>query len=233
MGTSSWRLPLGGPLCSNNGPEGTQPPRIDGPLVVTRLAALLHAAGRLPRGAVSGHIPVYFDIPLRGASQRLVKFVRPKAVVPAQREEHERLLLLRRLLDPMEAGWQAALATRRGPRLGLLHLDRRGNSSCPWSPPSHLPHTCRLCGECATVSSAASTGANRCARCAQVAACPWPEPPAGPRRRTEEEALRRRIEGAHTPSHEQAGPAGAALLWIHVHLQDPTSVAHLSHVFAP
>ena len=91
----------------------------------------------------------------------------------------------------------------------------------------------RLSGECDTVSSAVSTGANRCARCAQVAACPWPEPPAGPRRRTEEEALHRRIEGAHTPSHERAGPAGAALLWIHVHLQDPTSVAHLSHVFAP
>ena len=45
--------------------------------------------------------------------------------------------------------------------------------------------------------------------------------------------MRRRIEGAHTPSHEQAGPAGAALPWIHVHLRDPTSVAHLSHVFAP
>ena len=83
------------------------------------------------------------------------------------------------------------------------------------------------------MSSAAATGANRCEQCTQVAACPWPEPPAGPRRRTEEEALRRRIEGAHTPSHEQAGPAGAALLWIHVHLRDPTSIAHLSHVFAP
>ena len=110
--------------------------------------------------------------------------------------------------------------------LWLRHLD-------PWSPPSHLPHTCRLCGECDTVSSAASTGANRCARCAQVAACPWPEPLAGPGRRTEEEALHRRIEGAHTPSHERAGPAGAALLWIHVHMRDPKSVAHLSHVFAP
>ena len=66
--------------------------------------------------------------------------------------------------------------------LWFRHLD-------PWSPPSHLPHTCRLCGECDTVSSAASTGANRCAPCAQVAACPTPEPPAGPRRRTEEEAL--------------------------------------------
>ena len=62
---------------------------------------------------------------------------------------------------------------------------------------------------------------------------PASEPPAGPRRRTEEEALHRRIEEAHTPSHERAGPAGAALLWIHVHLRDPTSVAHLSHVFAP
>ena len=110
--------------------------------------------------------------------------------------------------------------------LWLRHLD-------PWSPPSHLPHTCRLCGECDTVSSATAAGANRCERCTQVAACPWPEPPAGPRRRTEEEALRRRIEGARTPSHEQAGPAGAALLWIHVHLRDPTSIAHLSHVFAP
>ena len=46
------------------------------------------------------------------------------------------------------------------------------------------------------------------------------------RGRTEEEALNRRIEDAPTP-------AGAALLWIHVHLRDPTSVTHLSHVFAP
>ena len=45
--------------------------------------------------------------------------------------------------------------------------------------------------------------------------------------------MQRCIEGAQTPSHGQAGPAGAALLWIHVHLRDPTSVAHLSHVFAP
>ena len=33
----------------------------------------------------------------------------------------------------------------------------------PWSPPSHLPHTCHLCGECNTVSSAAPTGAHMCA----------------------------------------------------------------------
>ena len=79
------------------------------------------------------------------------------------------------------------------------------------------------------MSSAASTGANRCERCAQVASCSWPEPPAGPGRRTEEEALHRRIEGAHAPSHEREGPAGAALLW-NVHLRDPISVAHLSHV---
>ena len=83
------------------------------------------------------------------------------------------------------------------------------------------------------MSSAAPTGANRCAQCSQVAACPWPEPPAGPHRRTEEEALHRRIGGAHAPSHKRAGPAGSALLWIHVHLRDPTSVAHLSHMFAP
>ena len=131
-----------------------------------------------------------------------------------RRRVRARLLEIR---DPLRQRWND---------LWLRHLD-------PWSPPSHLPHTCRLCGVCDTVSSAASTGANRGARCAQVAACPWPKPPAGPRRRTEEEALHRRIEGAHTPSHERAGPAGAALLWIHVHLRDPTSVAHLSHVFRP
>ena len=83
------------------------------------------------------------------------------------------------------------------------------------------------------MSSAALTGANRCAQCSQMAACSWPEPPAGPHRRTEEVALHRRIEGAQVPSHERAGPAGAALLWIHVHLRDTTSIAHLSHVFAP
>ena len=82
------------------------------------------------------------------------------------------------------------------------------------------------------MSSATPTGANRCTQCSQVAACPWSEQPAGPRWRMEEEALQRRIEGAQTPSHGQAGPAGAALLRIHVHLSDPTSVAHLSHVFA-
>ena len=82
------------------------------------------------------------------------------------------------------------------------------------------------------VSSATPTSANRCAQCSQLAACPSPEPPAGPHRRTEEEALHRRIEGAEAPPHKRAGPAGAALLWIHVHLRDATSVAHLSHVFA-
>ena len=103
----------------------------------------------------------------------------------------------------------------------------------PWSPPSHVPHTCHLCGKCDTVSSAVLTGANRCTQCSQVAACPWPKPSAGPHRRTDEEALHRRIGGAHAPSHKRAGPAGAAPLWIHVHLRDPTSVAHLSHVFRP
>ena len=130
------------------------------------------------------------------------------------RRVRARLLEIR---DPLRQRWDD---------LWLRHLD-------PCSPPFHLRHTCRLCGECDTMSSAASTGANRCARCAQVAACPWLEPPAGPRRRTEEEALHRRIEGTHAPSHERVGPAGAVLLWIHVHLRDPTSVAHLLHVSAP
>ena len=103
----------------------------------------------------------------------------------------------------------------------------------PWSPVSHLPFTCHLCGECDAVSSAAPMGANRCTQCSQVAACAWREPPAGPRRRNEEEALHRRMEDAKTPLHGHAGPVGAALLWIRVHLRDPTSVAHLSHVFAP
>ena len=97
------------PLCSYHGPEGTRPSRIDGVLVDTRLATLLHTAERLPPGAVSGHSPVCFDLHLRRVSQRVVKFVRPKPVVQAQREEHERLLLVQRLLDPLEAWWQAAL----------------------------------------------------------------------------------------------------------------------------
>ena len=83
------------------------------------------------------------------------------------------------------------------------------------------------------MSSAAPAGANRCTQSSELAASPCPNPAPGPRWRTVEEALQRRIEGAQTPSHGQAGPAGAALLWIHVHLRDPTSVAHLSHVFAP
>ena len=119
--------------------------------------------------------------------------------------------------DPLPQRWDD---------LWLRHLG-------PWSPPSHLPHTCHLCGECDTVPSAAPTGANRCAQCSQVAACPWPQPPRIPHRRTEDEAWHRRIGGAHNPSHERAGPAGAALLWIHMHLRDPMSIAHLSHVFAP
>ena len=98
------------PLRSYHGPEGNRPSRIDGLLLDTHLAALLHAAERLPRGATSGHTPVCFDLQLRGVSQRVVKFVRPKPVVPAQRDEHEGLLLVQRLLNPLEAGWQAAVA---------------------------------------------------------------------------------------------------------------------------
>ena len=102
----------------------------------------------------------------------------------------------------------------------------------PWSPASYLPDTSNLCGECGTVSFTTLTGANRCARCSLVAACPWHKPPTGPRGRTEEEAFEQRIKGTKTPSHSQAGPAGAALLWINMHLRDPRFVAHLSHMFA-
>ena len=128
------------------------------------------------------------------------------------RRVRARLLELR---DPLRQRWDDLWLCRLG----------------PWSPSSHLSHTCHLCGECDTVSSAVPTGTNGCARCSEVAGCPWPEPSAGPRRRTEEEALHQRIGGAHAPSHGRAGPAGAALLWIDVHLRDPTSVAHLLHVF--
>ena len=72
------------PLCSYQGPEGTRPSRIDGLLVV---------AVRLPCGAIPGHAPVRFDLHLKGSSQRVVKFVSPKPVALAPREEHERLLL--------------------------------------------------------------------------------------------------------------------------------------------
>ena len=51
-----------------------------------------------------------FDLHLRGVSQRVVNFVCSKPLVPAPREEQERLLLVERLLDPLEARWQAALA---------------------------------------------------------------------------------------------------------------------------
>ena len=66
----------------------------------------------------------------------------------------------------------------------------------------------------------------------------WPRAPGPnlPRAGTDARKRRlfhRRIRGAHAPLHERVGPAGAALLWIHVHLRDPTSVAHLSHVFTP
>ena len=83
------------------------------------------------------------------------------------------------------------------------------------------------------MSSATPIRANRCARCSKAAECPWPEPPAGQRGRTDEEALHRRIGGARTPWHGHTGSAGAALLWIHVHLRDPASVTNLSHQFAP
>ena len=54
------------PLCWYHGPEGTRPSRIDGLLVDTRLATLLHAAERLPRGAIPGHTPSMLRPPPAG-----------------------------------------------------------------------------------------------------------------------------------------------------------------------
>ena len=187
------------------------------------LLALLHwdAADECQWGALVPHLTgrhTYMATPPRGhprpAGNDLIAAFRDHGILPDDtwREVRQKTLgrdYRRRVRAPLRQRWDD------------LWLRRLGR----WSPPSHLPHTCHLCGECDTVSFAAPTDANRCAQCSQVAACPWPEPPAGPHRRTEEEALHRCIGGAHVPSHERAGPAGAALLWIHVHLRDPTSVA--------
>ena len=100
---------------------------------------------------------------------------------------------------------RAHLLERRDPlcqRRDDLWLCRLG----PWSPASHLGHTCHLCGECNTVSSAVPMGINRCARCSQVAACPWPKPSAGPRRRTEKEGLHRRIGKRKSPHTAKRAP---------------------------
>ena len=101
---------LGDSRCLYEGAEGTHPSRIAGLLVDTRLVALLYAVGLVPRGAILGHTPVRFDLPRRESSYRVVKFVRPKPVLLAPREEHEQLLLTQRLLDLLEAKWQAALS---------------------------------------------------------------------------------------------------------------------------
>ena len=98
-------------------------------------------------------------------------------------------------------------------------------------PVSHTPATSAgNATRCPPRRRQAPTGARSAPR--------WPRAPGlnPPRARTgarKRKALHRRIGGAHAPSHELAGPAGAALLWIQVHLRHPTSNAHLSHVFAP
>ena len=202
------------------------------------LLALLRrgAADGCQWGALVPHLTghhTYMARPPRGhtctAWDDLIAAIHDHGILPDDTWQEVRQKTLGR---DYQHGVRARLLELRDPlrqRRNDLWLRRLG----PWSPASHLPHTCHLCGECDTVSSAAPMGANRCARCSQVAACPWPEPPAGPCRHTEEKALQRHIGGAYTLSHGHAGPAGAALPWIHVHLQDPTSVAHLSHVFAP
>ena len=131
------------PLCSYQGSEGTRPSRIDGLLADMRLAALLHAAEHLPRGAIPGYAPVRFDLHVKGWLQRVVKSVRPKPVALAPREEHERLLLTQRLLDPMEAGWQAALSTGDGDRASAFWTTAAEETllalACPDITPDSLP----------------------------------------------------------------------------------------------
>ena len=120
------------PICSCQGPEGFRPSRIDGLLVDTRLASVLHVAERVTRGAITGHAPVRFHLHLRGSSQRVVKLIRPKPIALALREEHERLLLTRRLLDPLQAGWQAALSTGDMDRAWGLWTTVAEGTLLPW-----------------------------------------------------------------------------------------------------
>ena len=130
-------------VCSYQGPEGTRPSHIDGLLVDTRLAALLHAAELLPRGAIPGHTPVRFDLHLKGSSHRSVKFVRPKPVELAPQEEQERPLLTQRLMDPLEAGWHAALSTGDADRALAFWTTAAEETflalSCPDITPDSLP----------------------------------------------------------------------------------------------
>ena len=96
------------PLCSYQGPEGTRPSRIDGLLVNTRLATLPHTAERLPRGAIPGHAPVRFDLPPPAGGVAAGGEVRPPQ---AGRTGPAGGILVQRLVDPLEAGWRAALST--------------------------------------------------------------------------------------------------------------------------
>ena len=202
------------------------------------LLALLHrdTANGCQWDALTPHLTgrhVYMASPPRGTPARRGTTSSPPSTTtgssPATRGRRSSGRLLARTTGAASAPacWRSGTPSDRGGTTSGSAISTLGLRPPTSRTPADSAESVTRC------PSAAATGANRCERCTQVAACPWPEPPAGPRRRTEEEALRRRIEGAHTPSHEQAGPAGAALLWIHVHLRDPTSIAHLSHVFAP
>ena len=73
----------------------------------------------------------------------MVKFVRPRPVVPALCEEHERLLLVRRLLYPLKAGWRAALSTGDMDRAWAFWTTAAGQTilalACPDITPDSLP----------------------------------------------------------------------------------------------
>ena len=168
------------------------------------LLALLHrsAVDGCQWGALMPHLarhPTYMATPPQGhplpACDDLIPVFHDHGILPEDTWQEVRQKTLGRdyrrcvrarlleLWDPLCQRWDNVWLRRPGPR----------------SAASHLQHPCHLCEECDTNSSAAPMGANRCAQCSQVAACPWPERPAGPRRRMEEEALHWRTGGAHTP----------------------------------
>ena len=124
----------GDPVCSFQAPEGTRPTRIDCLLVNTNLATLLRGAEVLARGAIPGHTPVRFHLHLEGASQRVLKFVRPSPILLAQ-------LMTRtgaagvQPAGPAGRGLELDLGRGGcGPHVGVLDLDSGGNPAGPFLP---------------------------------------------------------------------------------------------------
>ena len=71
------------PLCSYHGPEAARPSRIDGLLVESGLRRCSMRRSGCRVGHFGGTPPYVSTSTCGGVSQRVVKFVRPKPVVPA------------------------------------------------------------------------------------------------------------------------------------------------------